>query len=223
MSGYLLSAIERTKFDDHGLVVWHSGNTGPLVNEAGGPVLEAVLLWKAVPDPGQEDSEYPSGKLSFKRRNIDADFSEPVHVQNMWRAAERLGIGYNWEHTAKECPEAAAWLRGGSLPDLGGSLPDPPAAVTRSGITRPRFSYRQLLRKHAVARKEKREQLLRWIGQEWTIERGFVCCGDVRIRVIGYPPWIRYVAHVSGARAVMRSVKDLITVLRRLGLPVKER
>lgn len=81
IDGYLQAAIARTRFDDHGLVVWHSGDSGPLVNEGGHGTLEAVLLWKAVPDPGQEDSEYPSGTMAFRRQNIDTDFSEPLHVQ----------------------------------------------------------------------------------------------------------------------------------------------
>lgn len=220
IDSYLQSAIVRTSLGDHGLAAWYSGYTGPLVNETGTGTLEAVLLWRAIPDPGQEDSEYPSGTVSFKRNGIDTDFSETVHVPNMWRAASLLGIGYNWEYTAENHPEAAAWLKNnGPLPVLDAASTVVPE--DQPGTRKIRFSYRRLLRKHAAARSRQRDRLLGLLGPEWAVVNGVICCNDVRIRVAGHPTWMRYVTHVAGARVIVQSVKDLKIVLRRLGMPVK--
>jgi len=225
IDSYLQSAIVRTSLGDHGLAAWHSGNSGPLVNATGVGTLEAVLLWKAIPDPGQEDSEYPSGTVSFKRQGVDADFSEPVHVPNMWRAAGLLGIGYNWEYTAENHPEVAAWLKGdGPIPAI-----DSDALVLDSDVlrseTKPerrtsgRTRYRSFARERAKARKDSRASLLRLLGPEWVERHGRVHCGDTHIRVVGWKAQ-NYAVCFQGSRMVVFSAKALKAILWRLGLPV---
>ena len=218
IDSYLQSAIVRTSLGDHGLVAWHSGNSGPLVNETGAGTLEAVLLWKAVPDQGQEDSEYPSGTMSFKRQGIDADFSEPVHVPNMWRAAALLGIGCNWEYTAEKHPQAAAWLHGGPCPSL-----DCPANQARTERLSKKRSAALLdyKRRQKKARQGKFKQLKGHLGPDWTSTSHGYRCGDARI-VTWY--WNRdhhgYNIYVGGCCIRVKKVQDLLGMLRRLGLPV---
>lgn len=213
---FLYSSISRTALGDHGLVTWRSGHKGPMANETGDGTLEAVLLLKVVPDQGQKDSECQSGTLSFKRQGIDTDFSDPVHVQDIMRACDLLGIGCNWEFTSEKYPEAAAWLKNnGPLPSLNG----PGVRVVARLKTRAALlAYR---RRRAKARQAMRDRLQRHLGPEWASTSHGHRYDDARI-VVWY--WSRdhhgYNIYLGGCCIRARKLKDLVGMLRRLSLPV---
>lgn len=221
--GYLISAVHRTLYNDHGLVAWHSSACDrPLQNETGEGNLEAVLLWKAVPAPGQMGREYPAGTLSFLRQGIDTEFSTPVYVNNMWRVADGLGISYNWNATAARRPEAAAWLKGeGPMPDLA-ALSGPPVGEPESGLTIGMAPGRLLpgMRKR---RRIAQEALGKKLGADWKLVRGrFQGPHGLVIQVTSYyfPPSTYRVCFGPGLYVRVPSYKALKVLLARLGAPI---